>query len=63
MRRWLPASLAELFRLPARDGFAELDVQIGKLRMLRDSYQLQSQYSLHDRIADANKDRNRLLFQ
>jgi hypothetical protein len=35
---WL-VFLAEWCRLPWLDGFAELDVQIGKLRLLRDSYQ------------------------
>ena len=39
MRGWLK-SLAEWFRLPMRSGFAELDLQIGKLRSLRDSYKL-----------------------
>ena len=60
MGGWL-ATLVTWCRLPVRGGFAELDIQIDKLRMLRDSYQLQSQYSLHDRMADANKDRNLLL--
>jgi len=32
-------SLAELFHLPLRGGFTELDKQIKKLRTLRDSYQ------------------------
>jgi len=60
MGGWL-TSLVRWCRLPVRGGIAELDMQIDKLRTLRDSYQLQSQYSLHDRIADANKDRNLLL--
>jgi hypothetical protein len=38
MRGWL-ASLAKWCRLPLWDGFAELDAQIDKLRLLRDSYQ------------------------
>ena len=59
MAAWL-LSMAGWLRLPTCGGFAELDVQIDKLRMLRDSYQLQSHYSLHDRLADANKERNRL---
>jgi hypothetical protein len=41
MRGWL-ASLAEWCSLPLLDGFAELDVQIGKLRLLRDSYKATS---------------------
>jgi hypothetical protein len=38
MGGWL-ASLAEWVRLPLRSGFAELDLQIDKLRALRDSYE------------------------
>jgi hypothetical protein len=38
MRGW-PVFLATWCRLPLRSGFAELDVQIDKLRTLRDSYQ------------------------
>jgi hypothetical protein len=38
MRGWL-TTLAVWCRLPVRGGFAELDLQIAKLRMLRDSYQ------------------------
>lgn len=42
MRGWL-IYLAEWCRLPARCGFDELDMQIDKFRMLRDSYQTQFQ--------------------
>jgi hypothetical protein len=38
MRGWL-TFLAERCRLPLRGNFAELDLQIAKLRMVRDSYQ------------------------
>ncbi len=38
MRRWVN-NLAKWCRLPALGGFAELDIQIDKMRMLRDSYQ------------------------
>ena len=37
MGGWL-AALAGWRRLPLRSGFAELDLQIDKLRALRDSY-------------------------
>lgn len=39
----LPAFLAEWWRLPLSGGFAELDIQIDKLRMLRDSYKTDQQ--------------------
>ena len=51
------ASLAKWFRLPTRGGFAALDIQIAKLRMLRDSYQEPTQDFHTDLIADVNKDR------
>lgn len=54
MRGWLTA-LAEWCRLPLLDGFAELDVQIGKLRLLRDSYRATPQEDRHCRMADAEK--------
>ncbi len=52
MGGWL-MSLAKRCGWPERNGFAELDIQIDKFRLLRDSYRLQSQNSLHDRIANA----------
>ncbi|MBC8018162.1 MAG: hypothetical protein H7X83_06550 [Verrucomicrobia bacterium] len=61
--RGLLAALAAWCRLPVRGGFAELDMQIDKLRMLRDSYQLQSQDSRHAAIAAVNNDGNLLLTQ
>jgi hypothetical protein len=48
------AYLAEWCRLPVRGGFAELDMQIDKLRMLRDSYQTPSQAERRDTIDDMN---------
>ncbi|MBC7962032.1 MAG: hypothetical protein H7Y05_03710 [Steroidobacteraceae bacterium] len=45
--RKLLTNLAELFRLPVSSGFAELDIQIDKLRLLRDSYQAPPQIQLH----------------
>lgn len=42
MRRRL-AILSNWLRLPNRDGFADLDLQIAKLRSLRDSYQATAQ--------------------
>jgi len=62
MGGWL-TSLAERCRLPLRGGFAELDLQIDKFRMLRDSYQLQTQDSLYGEIADVIDDRNQLSVQ
>lgn len=62
MRRLL-ASLAEWCRLPVGDGFAELDVQIDKLRVLRDSYQLKSRDSLHGKTADVKNGGNLSLIQ
>ena len=53
---WL-ASLTKRFRLPGGCGVAELDMQIDKLRTLRDSYQNPPQEAHHDMIADVNKDR------
>jgi hypothetical protein len=53
MRGWL-ASLAEWRRLPLLGGFDELDIQIEKLRKLRDSYRaaatiFQTEQSRHSR--------------
>ena len=53
MSGWL-VSLATWLRLPRGCGVAELDMQIKKLRTLRDSYQLPSQKYRSDRIADVN---------
>ena len=57
MRRRRVMSLTDRFRLPVRGGIAELDMQIVKLRMLLDSYQVQNLVQL-DRVADVSKDRN-----
>ncbi len=54
MGGWL-ASLVRWCRLPVRGGFAELDTQIDKLRMLRDSYQAPTQGVQHDHTTDAKK--------
>ena len=62
MGGWL-TSLAERCRLPLRGGFAELDLQIGKFRMLRGSYQLQTQDSLYGEVAEVIDDRNHLSVQ
>jgi hypothetical protein len=35
--------LAECWRVPFSGGFAELDIQIDKLRLLRDSYKMDQQ--------------------
>jgi hypothetical protein len=50
MRDWL-ATLAALCRLPMQGGFAELDEQISKLRILRDSYQNSSKANHEDAAA------------
>lgn len=47
MRGWLNF-LAAWCRLPMRGGFAELDAQIAKLRVLRDSYQDRSKAGYED---------------
>ena len=62
MRGWL-ASLAEWCRLPLLDGFAELDVQIDKLRLLRDSYQATPQGDRHCRMVDVEKGGEQLCLQ
>jgi hypothetical protein len=54
MRGWL-TSLAAWCRLPVRGGFVELDLQIDKLRMLRDSYQAQPHIQLRTQTAGAKK--------
>ena len=53
MRGWVK-SLAKLCRLPVFDGFTELDIQIDKVRMLRDSYKLQAQISHYGAIPENN---------
>jgi hypothetical protein len=62
MRGWL-TFLAERCRLPLRGNFAELDLQIAKLRMVRDSYQVPPQIRLHDQTPDAMKIREPLCIQ
>ncbi len=63
MRGWV-ASLAKWSRWPVLGGFTELDKQIGKLRLLRDSYKDALPHEpLHERRADIQKDRNLLLPQ
>jgi hypothetical protein len=51
---WL-AALDKWFRLPTLGGFDQLDMQIDKLRTLRDSYQLPNQEYKSDRIADVQR--------
>jgi len=51
---WL-VSLDKWFRLPTLGGFDQLDVQIEKLRTLRDSYQLPNQEYRCDRIANIKR--------
>lgn len=60
MPGWM-AALAKRLRLPPRSGFAELDTQIDKFRMLRDSYQSQSQNLYYDSRTDVNSDRKLLI--
>jgi hypothetical protein len=63
MRGWL-TSLSEWSHLPVRDGFAELDLQIDKMRMLRDSYQAPSvQEQRQVRIAEMNRGSDLLFIQ
>jgi len=59
MDGWLTA-LAKWCRLPVRGGFTELDLQIEKLRMLRDSYQTPFQEQRHDPATDVKKGGERL---
>jgi len=47
--------LAKRLRLPTNRGFAELDMQIEKLRMLRDSYQTAQKLMHNERHADLKK--------
>jgi len=51
----LLASLAKWCRLPERGGFAELDKQIEKLRLLRDAYQPPFQEQRHEQTAGVKK--------
>jgi hypothetical protein len=60
MRGWV-VYLVGRCRLPILGGFAELDMQIGKLSMLRDSYRAQSQDPLQYKIVDVKNDRELLL--
>jgi len=48
MGGWL-ASLAEWARLPLRSGLAEIDLQIIKLRTLRDSYKVPQHDALQEK--------------
>jgi hypothetical protein len=52
------SALAKWSSLPLRGGFDELDLQIGKLRQLRDSYQ--ECLSARDKVA-SGKSQSRLL--
>lgn len=52
--------LAGYCRLPVRSGFAELDLQIEKLRSLRDSYQSAFQKDQPDQSLNPKKDGKRL---
>ncbi|OGR25807.1 MAG: hypothetical protein A2X83_02355 [Desulfuromonadales bacterium GWD2_54_10] len=62
MDGWLTA-LAKWCRLPVRGGFTELDQQIEKLRMLRDSYQAPIQEQRHIQMNDVKKREERLCIQ
>lgn len=55
--------LAKCCRLPMRGGFDELDRQIEKLRILRDSYQTALQERQSDQKIDLRKDGKRLCMQ
>ena len=57
MRGWL-ASLAEWWSLPVLGGFAELDIEIDKLRKLRDSYRLLTLEKRLDHISEVNHFKN-----
>ena len=61
MRGWL-ASLAEWWSLPVLGGFTELDIEIDKLRKLRDSYQLLTLEKRADYFSDVNHVRNTATF-
>lgn len=50
------SSLAERYRLPVRSGLAELDLQIEKLRTLRDSYREALHTQQPGRPMDLKKD-------
>jgi len=62
MRGWL-AYLAEWCTLPLRGGFAELDMQIDKLRLLRDSYQDALPEQRHNQTTDKKKGGEQLCMQ
>jgi len=53
MREWL-AAMIRWRRLPLRSGLAELDLQIEKLRILRDSYRVSLQAQHYDGTVDSN---------
>ena len=59
----LLTSLAKWCRLPERGGFAELDMQIEKLRLLRDSYQIPFQGQRYGQMTDAEKSGEGLCIQ
>lgn len=44
--------LANWIHLPVQNGLAELDLQIDKMRALRDSYQVASQKQMSDQISE-----------
>jgi len=44
-------------------GFAELDIQIGKLRVLRDSYQESPQIRQYGQTSDSNNEEKKLCIQ
>lgn len=59
----LLAYLSKWCCLPVMGGFAELDIQIGKLRMLRDSYQEPPQIRQYGQASDTNKEEKKLCIQ
>ncbi len=59
MRKWL-STVANWSRFPARSGIAELDLQIEKLRMLRDSYYASTKEQKRVHVDHAKKGREQL---
>lgn len=59
MRAWV-ISLAKCCRRPLRGGFADLDLQIDKLRTLRDSYQASPQSDRYEQMSETKKSGERL---
>ena len=57
MCRWI-AALDTWCRRPFSGGFEALDIQIDKMRILRDSYQIQSEISFYDTATGISGDRN-----